>query len=186
MGAAGVTAQSPWDLVNARHSYRSAVPILIDWLDRVEAEVPETEREKFREGLVRSLAVKAARGIAGPALVREFCRPGSTADYRWAVGNALEVVAGDEEVEDLVKLARDRRFGRDRQMVVLALARTTDPRAIDALTELLEDDDVAGHAVMALGRLKAHEARAAVARMVDHPKPWIRREARKALARIGE
>lgn len=185
MRATGVEAQSPWDLVNRSESYGSAIPVLIEWLERAEAEVPASERERFREGLVRSLTVHEARGLAGPALVREFRRPGSTPEYRWTVGNALEVVAGDDEFNDLVELASDRSLGPDRQMVVLALGRAQDPRAVEVLAGLIDDHDVVGHAVMALGNLRASEAREALQRCLENPRPWVRKEARKALSRIG-
>lgn len=181
----GLAVESPWDLVNRRRSYRAAIPVLLDWLERTDAEVPPRERAKFREALVRGLAVKEARGVAAPALLREFRRGDASFDYRWAVGNSLEVVADDAVFDDVVELARDRSFGRDRQMVVLALARMKNPQAVEVLTELLDDDAVAGHAVIALGRLKASQARPAIERFLEHPQPWVRKEAKKALAKLG-
>jgi HEAT repeat protein len=181
----GLAVESPWDLVNSRRSYRAAIPVLLEWLERADIEMPPAERPKFREALVRSLAVKEARGVAAPALLREFGRSDASFDYRWAVGSALEVVADDVVFDDVVELARDRSYGRDRQMVVLALARMKDPRSVEVLTELLEDDTVTGHAVMALGRLKAAQARSAIERCLEHPQPWVRKEAKKALAKLG-
>lgn len=107
-------------------------------------------------------------------------------DYRWAVGNALAAVADDAVLDDVVELSRDHSDGRDRQMLVLALARMKDPRVVGVLTELLDDDEVVGHAVMALGRLKATEAWPAIERCLEHPQGWVREEARKALAHLGE
>jgi HEAT repeat protein len=183
LATVGVVVEDPWDLVNTERSYPQAIPVLLDWLDRLEREVPEDERDKFREALLRALTVKEAPGFAAPALIREFrrARPGVT---RWTVGNGLEVVADDRVFNDLVEIARDRGFGRDRQMVVLALARTSDPRATGVLAALLDDDDVAGQAVMALGRLRATEMRPAIERLLASPKPWVRSEAKKALALI--
>jgi HEAT repeat protein len=181
----GLAVESPWDLVNSRRSYRAAIPVLLDWLERADAEVPPRERAKFREALVRGLAVKEARGVAAPVLLREFRRADASFDYRWAVGNALEVVADDAVFDDVVELARDPSFGRDRQMVVLALARMKNPQAVEVLTELLDDDAVAGHAVIALGRLKAAQARPAIERFLEHPQPWVRKEAKKALGKLG-
>jgi HEAT repeats len=181
----GVSVESPWDLVNSRRSYRAAIPLLVEWLDRVDTEVPAHERPRFREGLVRSLAVKDGRGVAGPALLREFRRDEASWDYRWAVGNSLEVVADDSVLDGVVELAQERSYGRDREMVVLALARMKDPRAVDVLTELLDDDSVVGHAVIALGRLKAVRARPAIEHCLTHPQPWVRRKAKKALERLA-
>jgi hypothetical protein len=43
---------------------------------------------------------------------------------RWAIGNALDVVADDQVSDDLIDLAADRRYGTARQMIVLALGKT--------------------------------------------------------------
>ncbi len=48
---------------------RQAIPVLLAWLERAETDVPASERQRFREGVVRSLAVTEARGRAGPALL---------------------------------------------------------------------------------------------------------------------
>jgi len=186
MAELGLSIESPWDLVNTKRSYRAAIPVLIGWLERADDDVPAHERSRFREALVRSLAVKQARGVAAPALLREFRRSDASSDYRWAVGNTLEVVADDTVFDEVADLARDRGYGRDRQMVVLALARMTNPGAVDVLSEVLDDETVAGHAVMALGRLKASRARSVIEGCLDHPQPWVRKEAKKALAKIAD
>jgi HEAT repeat protein len=180
----GLSIQDPWDLVNSRRSHREAIPVLIEWLERAEYEVQADEREKFREALVRSLAVKEARGVAAPAMLREFRRSGVSSEYRWTIGNTLAVVADDSVFVDVVEVARDRSYGRDRQMVVLALARMKNPHTVDVLTEQLDDETVVGHALMALGQLKASQAEAAIEQCLRHPKPWVRKEAKKALAKI--
>lgn len=184
LAAVGIAAESPWDLVNTSERYPAAIPLLIEWLGRAE-EVPAHERSQFREGLVRSLAVREARGVAAKALVSEFHRPGVSRGYRWTVGMALEAVADDSVFDDLVTIARDKSYGTARKMVVLALGRTKNPNAAAVLVELLEDDEVAGHAVAALGKLKARDARVAIERLLEHGSPLVRKEAKKALARIG-
>jgi HEAT repeat protein len=68
---------------------------------------------------------------------------------------------------------------------VLALGNLTHPRVVDVLVELLGDEEVAGHAVIALGKLRAPSARAALEPFLDHHKAWVRQEARKALAALG-
>ena len=71
-------------------------------------------------------------------------------------------------------------------MVVVGLGKLTDPRVVDVLIGLLDDDDVVGHAVMALGRLKAKTARSPIESLLRHPNTWIRKEAKRALARIDK
>jgi HEAT repeat protein len=59
------------------------------------------------------------------------------------------------------------------------------PKAVDVLVEALRDEEIAGHAIAALGQLRAAKARSQVEGFVDHPKAWIRKEARKALSKLG-
>lgn len=178
--ARGLAVESVADLFNKKLEYRAVVPVLIDWLPRI-------DNRDVKEDIVRALSVKWAKGTpAAKALVAEFERaddPGNLG-LRWAIGNALEVLASDELAEDLMRLARERRYGRAREMVVLALGKLKDPRAADVLLYLLEDDEVVGHAVSALGKLRVAKARSRIEPLVEHPKAWIRQEARKALLRI--
>lgn len=184
MRQAGLTVDGPWDLVRLREPYGAAIPALISWLDRAESEVPDDQRARFREGIVRSLAVREARGLAGEPLLREFRRKHVSPFYRWAVGNSLSVIADDSLFASITQLARDTTYGRAREMLPIALARMTTPDAVDVLIQLLDDQQVAGHAIIALGRLRAQKARALIEARLDDPTPWIRREARKSLKRL--
>jgi hypothetical protein len=184
--SAGVQVRDVWDLVNAKVQYRTAVSVLVDWLRHLDDRVPSADRDKLREGLVRALTVPAARPAAAPLLIDEFRRaddPTGTG-LGWTIGNALSVVADDSVFDDIASLVSDRSFGKARQMVVAGLARSKDQRAVPLLLELLSDDDVAAHALIALGKLKPKGVRPAVEALVDHPQALVRREARKALARL--
>jgi hypothetical protein len=169
------------DIGDLRHSgarYANAVPVLIQWLTRA-------EERSVKEDIVRTLSVPWAKSAA-PTLVQEFRRveDETGTSIRWVIGNALSVVAGDSVCDDLVGLARDHQFGRAREMVVVALGNMKTPYVVDVLIELLPDEDVTGHAVMALGKLRAKRAREAVAALQNHPKAWVRAEVKKALARM--
>lgn len=187
LAAVGVAVDDVWDLVNAKIQYRAAVPVLLHWLSNIDARVAEADRAKVREGLVRALTVPAARPVAAPVLIDEFRRASDASGLglRWVVGNALSVVADDSVFDDVASLVRDRRYGKGRQMVVVGLGRSKDPRAVPLLVELLDDDDVVAHAVMALGKLKAVASRAAVERMLSHSQPLVRAEAKKTLAKFS-
>lgn len=178
---AGFPVESVWDLFNKRLNYREAIPILLEWL-------PKISNQGAKEGIVRALSVKWAKPDAAPLLVREFHRveEPSGGSLRWAIGNALEVVADDTVFDDLVEIVQDSSYGRARQMIAVALGKMKDPRAVDVLLGLLDDEEVTGHAIMALGRLGAQEARPAIEGCLSHPKPWVRKEAKKALAKIDK
>jgi hypothetical protein len=177
--AAGFAIEGIADLFNRRLNYQKAIPILLAWL-------PKVTNPNVKEDIIRALSVKwAKRTVAAALLLVEFERA-DDASLRWAIGNALEVLATVEIADDLIRLATDRRYGRARQMVVLGLGKLKDARVVGALIDLLADEDVVGHAVIALGKLQARAARSRIESLLDHPKSWIRKEAKKALARIDK
>jgi HEAT repeat protein len=169
-----------------RFDFEAAVPVLVEWLPRVETAL-------VKERIVRSLTgEKAATPLALEPLVAEFRRADDDG-LKWAIGNALATLADDSIAEELVELARDRRHGRSREMLMDALARTKDERALDALVELVDDDDVAGHAISALRRLGPKSslpylarARPALERQAaEGVWPIARSQATKALERLS-
>lgn len=180
--ATGFDVVAVGDLYNRKLNYQNAIPILIAWLPRLTNPI-------VKEDIVRALSVKWARGTAAPKLlVTEFERAEDPtgAGLRWAIGNALEVLASDDIADEMIRLATDRRYGKAREMVVLGLGKLKDPRVTDVLLNLLSDDEVVGHAVMALGKLRAQKARSRLQSILNHPKPWIRQEVKKALVSIDK
>ena len=177
---AGFPVESVSDLFNKRLDYRDAILMLLEWLPRI-------SNRDVKEEIVRALSVKWVKPDAAPLLVREFHRvEEGGSSLRWAIGNALEVVADDTVFDDLVEIVQDPSYGRARQMIAVALGKMKDPHAVDVLLGLLDDEEVTGHAIMALGRLGAQEARPAIEGCLSHPKPWVRKEAKKALAKIDK
>lgn len=135
---------------------------------------------------MRALSVPAARPGAAAALIDEFRKASDPSEtgLGWVVGNALSVVADDSVFDEIAVLAQDDGYGKARQMIVMGLGRSKDPRAAPLLVGLLGYEDVAAHALMALGRLRPPGVRPAVERLLDHPRVLVRREAKKELARL--
>lgn len=181
--AVGIKVDGVYDVVNSRHSYKEAIPVLVKLL-------PSIQEPRIKEGVVRALAVKEAVGEeVARAMIREFEAIGRSAPpveqgLKWAIANTLSVVARDPVFEEVSALVRDEKHGKAREMLAEALARMRDPRAVDVLVELLDEDEVSGHAVVALGKLKARAAKPAIERFLHHPQPWVRKEAERALAKI--
>jgi HEAT repeat protein len=176
----GFAVDSVSDLFNQAFDYRAAVPTLIQWL-------PVIGNLDVKEDIVRALSVKWAKPIAAKPLIREFLdAPDEAGSLRWAIANALEVVADDSVCEEVVNLAADERYGRSRQMLALALGKMKDPRAKAPLVQMLGDEELAGHAVIGLGRMRARDTRALIEPFLEDPRAWVRKEARRALDRIGD
>lgn len=176
LAAAGFDVKTVADLYRAGRKYKAAVPVLIEWL-------PKIESSAVRDDVVRALTDRIAKPIAAAPLIAAFRRE-QDASVKWAIGNALSVVADDSVLADLIDLVRDKHHGIARQMLAVALGNTSAARATAVLLDLLQDDEVAGHAVMGLAKLKTAEARPALEAMKDHPKPWIRKEVAKALSKL--
>lgn len=178
----GLGITSVFDLVNSDKSYDNAIPILIDLL-------PAVSEPWIKQGVVRALTVKAARGKADDALLREFksISPDQSElqSLKWAIGNALAVVATPAVASEVIELALDKRQGRAREMLVLGLANFTDERSKLALVKLLEDDEVCGHAIKSLTKLKAVSALPRIRALITHPQPLIRKEAAKAVRKLS-
>jgi hypothetical protein len=91
---------------------------------------------------------------------------------------------------DVADLVCELSYGIARQMPVDALprigGRPNRPVAIDILVGPLADDDVTLHAISAVRRIRANEARPALTRLFDHDHDHdtIRRRARHAIARL--
>ena len=131
------------------------------------------------------------RGAAG-ILIGEFERA-EDASLKWAIGNALSTVATRDVADGLIGLLQDRRHGAAREMLCDALRRTKDPRAPEVLIELVDDDDVGGHAILALRlygpRSSLPHLRRAEPKLLqvlgdEGVSPFTRRQADKALERL--
>jgi hypothetical protein len=183
LNRAGYEVQTIDELRHSGKRYSDAVPILLKWLEASSLDV--------KEDIVRTLSVPWARPAASQAMVDEFRRLPLASDptgtgVRWAIGNALEVLADQSIIEEMMSIATDSRYGVARQMVVLGLARPRDPRVIGTLISLLDDQEVAGHAAVALGRLRAYEAQSALEDLAKDGgrARWVRKEARTALRKL--
>lgn len=174
----GIEVNGVYDLVNRDDDdYPEAIPVLIGLL-------PKVRESRVKEGIIRALTVKEARGVAARPLLDEFYRMEDTV-FKWAVGNALNIVADWEHVDEILEIVQDRSHGNSRQMFAMALGRFRGrPEIVDVLIDLLDDDDVVAHALDALRRLKAEKARKAAERLLDHPRKLVRREAEKLLSAL--
>ena len=190
LASAGYPVADVWELVNTRQSCPEALPVLLAWLKDVDSQTISRQTADV-EGVVRALAVREARGVAAPQLVHLFRLAYNAIGTRnrwislgWAIGNTLAVVANDAVADGMLELATDRRYGKTREMVVLGLGRLNRERVEQTLIDLVLDEEVAGHAIAAVRSLGSRRAAPVFAAMLDHPKPWIRKEAKQALAKL--
>lgn len=179
LAAAGFVVQSASELHQKRFNYESAVPILVKWL-------PLMSNPRVKESIVRALSVPFAQEAAS-LLVEEFRRVDpKPSGLKWAIGNALDVVANDAVMDEMIDLATDKRHGKAREMVVSGLGNMSDHRVVPILIDLLKDEEVFVHAMMGLAKLAATAGRSSIEPFLEHPKAYVRKEAKKAIAQIDK
>ena len=167
-----------FDLVNMKKPYPRAIPVLLHLLS-------EVSHDGVKEGIIRALAVKEAKGVAGKALIKEYKKTSKDKSLLlWAMGNTMEVVISDDDIDDVLEIVADKENGISRQMFAAALGKVKSDRVEQALIGLLDDEEISPHVLDALGKLKSQKAKSKISELTNHQKPLIRKEAQKALKKI--
>jgi HEAT repeat protein len=178
------------ELYQRRLDYRSAVPILLEWL-------PKASYLMLSIDLVCALSASFAKKLAVPEFLRLFREPPPVQDplrpatspppkeeLRWFIAGGLGGFAGPPVADELIELALDRRFGWARYQIVEALPKTKDERVAEVLRGLLDDPTVRAAAVAALGKMKYSAARESIEVLLADLDKNVRSQAKKALKRI--
>ena len=175
----GFWVDFPDDLYGQDFDYRAAIPVLIDWL-------PRMENLDVKCGIVRALSVKWARPAAAKQLAEEYRRAldETSSQYemlRSDIANALDLVADPSVVDDLMSFVTDDRSTDDaRAMLLQALGNTRSATAALFVTDRLADEanpQVLMGGLVALRRLRDPSVRHAVDRLASHVDRGIQREA---------
>jgi hypothetical protein len=195
---AGLRVKDLPDLINRDIDYGAQIPLLIEWLPRVEyAPVKAT--------IARALRVREARPAAAPALLDELRRAAperpppppdewpdsiensNVRELRFALGMALAFTAEASHFDAIAELIEDTATGSARSVLIsdyLGRFRALRERAIPILRRLLSDDDLGRYALKPLARLRATEARPEMERFLRHDQAWVRHDAKRALAKL--
>ncbi len=177
----GVEVDSIYDLVNTNEKYPQAIDTLISLLNE-----NIDFNQKIKEGIVRSLAVKEAKGKANDVLFKLYeLNSEDLRSLNWAIGNTIYIIVQPKDEEKIIEIVKDKSKGTARQMFVSALGKLKSDAVEKVLIDLLDDEDVRGHAISALGKLKSLKAASKISTFLDHDNSWIRKVAKKALKKIG-
>lgn len=145
-------------------------------------EIGLLEDEGDKAFLVRCLSVKGFDEISD-FLINEF-KNAKTNQYRWVIGNAMYVIQDKNIGEKVLELVNDKKYGTGRQMIVNGLNRFNTEETKQVLIKLLDDDDVAGHAVYALSKFKDYSLIRYLSPLIDDKRYLVKKEAKKAIARL--
>ena len=103
---------------------------------------------------------------------------------KWPIGNALYNIQDNRFEAEYIEIIANKDNGISRQMIIVLVGKLQCENAIPVLIELLGDEDVFGHAIMALGYYKKPYLINYIEPFLTHEKRWIRKEAEKSLIKI--
>jgi hypothetical protein len=180
----GNSIKTIWDLVHVKTAYPpGTVEVLISHLGM-------DYHDTIKEGIVRSLMMKEARGIAVSALIREYEKtPESKFDLRWIIGCAIGGLMTKEHVDWVIATVLDKNNGGSRSGMLVPLVRIKSEKAEAVFLQLLDEENpdlgVVYQAMEGLGKLKSHLAKEKLKTFLNHPNKEFRKNAQKALLKIG-
>lgn len=173
-----ITDYNEIDSILNSKSKDDLIPILIKYLK-------ETEFEMHKDFLVRRLGVKGFHEVTG-YLLKEFKNPYSGVGYRWAIGNSLSIILDKKHEKEYIEIIKNKRYGTGRQMVVITLGKLRSTDAIPVFLDLLDDEDIDGHILVALGYYKDPGLIQYIEPFLKHKNTWIRKETEKAIKKLSK
>ncbi|MCP2625622.1 HEAT repeat domain-containing protein [Mycolicibacterium smegmatis] len=192
LAAVGVPCYTLGDLSNRVPTIPQGIPIFIDWLTHLEDRIPGAEtphREAIRAGLIRNLKDPAARGnpAAINALVVQMRRQpplrsgliGYATEALAHIATKLDFPTIIELIEELLPL------GAVVGPLIEYLGKVKTDEARELALRFL-DTPSTYFALRALIQMKAPGVRARVEPYLTHDNASIRKEARRAMARLPE
>jgi hypothetical protein len=173
----GIEIDNIVELKKINLKYRDLVPILLEHLVKV-------DDENDKEFLVRCLGVKGFVE-ASKTLIAEFYKSNNLT-FKWAIGNTLSIIQDESVVNELIKIAKEKEHGIARQMIIDGLGSYKDENVKTALIELLNDEEVMGHAISGLSRMGDKSLIKYIEPFLNFKVKWIRKEAEKAIKKLNK
>lgn len=158
-----------------KRKIKNFVPTLIKYLYMF-------EQDNYRNAIVGILGVKGFYD-ATETLLKLYNHNEKKID-KWAIGDALYSIQDKRFEHEYIEMVSNKHDGNSRQMIVILLGKLRCEQAIQTLINLLKDDDVCGHAIMALGYFKDIELLHHIEPFLAHDNRWVRKEAEKAMKKI--
>lgn len=192
LAAVGVPCYTLGDLSNRVRTIPQGIPIFIDWLTHLEDRIPGADtphREAIRAGLIRNLNDPAARGnpAAINALVVQLRRqPPLRSGLIGYATEALAHIATKRDCPTIVELIDELLpHGAVVGPLIEYLGKVKTDEAKELVLRFL-DTPSTYFALRALIQMKATGVRARVEPYLTHSNAAIRKEARRAMARLPE
>ncbi len=168
----GFNFGDPVELQELEPKHKHLVPILLNYLHILGS-------DNYKELIYCALSVKGFYE-ATEVLLNQF-RNTEKISMKWRIGDALYFISDVRYEEEYINIIKDTQNRASRQMVIVLLGKLKSEKAIPELLNLLNDEEVNGHVVMALGYYNKPEFIPYIEPFLRHPKAWIRKEAKRSI-----
>jgi hypothetical protein len=129
----GIDVESVSDLVSTAEPYPEALPVLLKHITR-------PYPPDIRQAIARSLAVPEA--VYAWSSVRRLFEKETEENVKDGLAVALSGMCDDEHLDELMRLAANRKYGPSRILLLGALERSRDPKVKRALMAFGADPDL--------------------------------------------
>ena len=134
----GLRVSSVWDLLTLGGGYEAAIDVLLSHARR-------SYPDRIREGILRALATRAAISRWNDLLaIYEKNMLELPPSLTHLPGLILGSAADDSVMDDVIRLVKDNSRGTDRAPLLLALQKSSNPKARMLLNELRDDPMLGG------------------------------------------
>lgn len=160
--------------LNSRH--KSLIPILIRYFRGF-------ENEHFKDLIIGALAVKGFSD-ATKELLSEYASTESRI-LRWRIADTISIILDKRFEEAYINIIKNKSYGTTRQMFVVTLGKLRSKKALPALINLLEDEEVNGHVIVALGYYHDPGLSKYIVPFLESSIAWKRKEAKDSLKTLS-
>lgn len=175
--AIGYASESINDLL---HRYAPLPGKLVQYL--VDS-LPQLESPALQESVVRALGA-AGESFRSSVLITLF-ESTNRESLRWAIANTFAELRPLDARRWLISALQEHSYGKAREMLTLAVARTSPPlEANPVLVRLLQE--MPGHAAMGLAESGTVQELAALKERLGSARGWVARELRRAIKAINQ
>lgn len=119
-----------------------------------------------------------------PMLLEDFYSSETEDLTRWFIADCLYQIRSKHYIDEYLKIISNPLYGQNRQMLILLVGKLKVEDAIPVLIELLEDEEVRLHAIIALGDFRREEFRSYFQRFENVKHSGWRKYARAALKKL--
>jgi hypothetical protein len=119
LAAVGIRVRRISELVMMDAPYPKAIPVLLRHL-------PRARHPVIRDCIARSLTVREAEGVASGPILQEL-KVEQNHDVRWAMANALTIIAVPDDADEIARLVDDPAFEDVRERLSQALRNLRPP-----------------------------------------------------------